>query len=1021
MLAPSCRNLTRAISEVRRRRCSATDVRLTITDQRVLRPAVCFVLAAFVMTPTAAAQTSSINLRILDQNGQEIAGSRIEVAGAAYETGSSISLGWGIHTFRLSPSVNGTNTSDLYRFDVREVDATTRTLDFEWIRSDVTLRVVDQHAAQITGSSLHVPGILGLLPTGSTWPFPITDRATYPTIGGSLADGYPWNVLPSVNRLSSSDLRRADPRPVLATTTGLDFEWITSDVTLRVVDQHGTEIAGSSLNLPGIFGLLPTGSAWPLPITDRAMYPTIGGRLADGYPWNVLPSVNRLSSSDLRRTDPRPVLATTTGLDFEWITSNVTLRVVDQHGAEIVGSRLHLPGILGLLPTGAAWPFPITDRAAYPTIDGSLAEGYPWNVLPSVNRLSSSDLRRTEPRPVLATTIGLDFEWITSDVTLRVVDQHGTEIAGSSLHLPGILGLLPTGSAWPFPITDRATYSTIGGSLADGYTWNVLPSVNRLNSSDLRRTDPRPVLATTTGLEFEWITSDVTLRVVDQHAQDIAGSMVGIIGVFSHVPTGTTWPFPITDRNVYPSIQGSWADGFRWRASVGIDGRSSGNLYRDEVTPVRADTTEVAFHWHLIACPWELVDERGNLVPASTLAFPPPVGPYSPGLVLNLPVTENSLYPTISGAWTDGYPITVTPGDIVPPLSGTFQFELTSSGAFDPASFVIGGNTYSLVCATNRAPVANAGDNLAIVTAEQSTTTVFGQASDSDGDSMTYRWLEGTTVLLDWTPVVGGAASLDLAGVPALPIDTHELTLEVSDGTATDSDMIVLVVGNTASTVVAGGAGVYQAGVDAVALTATAADFDGDLLSWQWSRGQATLASGTISSVAGGVPVVLPDVVLTTGQGAAADLGVGTHVLTLRVNDGFHPAVERVVAVTVVDTDAPRLAPECSHAVLWPPNHKLVDVTIVANATDAAGGPVFLAATITSTEDPVKDGSGNTIPDMLGPLVYQATGTIYVKLRAERAGKGPGRTYTITITATDAAMNESVTEVIIEAPHDRGR
>jgi hypothetical protein len=50
---------------------------------------------------------------------------------------------------------------------------------------------------------------------------------------------------------------------------------------------------------------------------------------------------------------------------------------------------------------------------------------------------------------------------------------------------------------------------------------------------------------------------------------------------------------------------------------------------------------------------------------------------------------------------------------------------------------------------------------------------------------------------------------------------------------------------------------------------------------------------------------------------------------------------------------------------------------------------------------------------------WEVLGTNLVRLRAERAGNGPGRTYTITITATDSAGNTSTQPVIVTVPHNR--
>ena len=51
--------------------------------------------------------------------------------------------------------------------------------------------------------------------------------------------------------------------------------------------------------------------------------------------------------------------------------------------------------------------------------------------------------------------------------------------------------------------------------------------------------------------------------------------------------------------------------------------------------------------------------------------------------------------------------------------------------------------------------------------------------------------------------------------------------------------------------------------------------------------------------------------------------------------------------------------------------------------------------------------------------IDHATGLVQLQLRSERAGKRDGRTYTITITATDESGNSSTAVLDILAPHDR--
>ncbi|MEQ1895687.1 MAG: hypothetical protein ABL998_24370, partial [Planctomycetota bacterium] len=80
-----------------------------------------------------------------------------------------------------------------------------------------------------------------------------------------------------------------------------------------------------------------------------------------------------------------------------------------------------------------------------------------------------------------------------------------------------------------------------------------------------------------------------------------------------------------------------------------------------------------------------------------------------------------------------------------------------------------------------------------------------------------------------------------------------------------------------------------------------------------------------------------------------------------------------------------------------------------------------LSVVVTSSEPPDFDGDGHTIPDFEVVSVNSLTGVIELDLRAERRGKGAGRTYTVSITATDAANNSSTGSMEIKAPHDRGR
>lgn len=127
---------------------------------------------------------------------------------------------------------------------------------------------------------------------------------------------------------------------------------------------------------------------------------------------------------------------------------------------------------------------------------------------------------------------------------------------------------------------------------------------------------------------------------------------------------------------------------------------------------------------------------------------------------------------------------------------------------------------------------------------------------------------------------------------------------------------------------------------------------------------------------------------------------------------------ERVVDVWI-DTIAPVLEPVSDTTSIWPPNHKMVPVFIAVNASDNSRDPIELQATVSSSEPDEALGDGNTTQDMTTPLI-QYDNTIWVELRAESAGYGSGRIYTVTIIATDAAGNSATSNVDILVPHDQG-
>jgi PKD repeat protein len=129
----------------------------------------------------------------------------------------------------------------------------------------------------------------------------------------------------------------------------------------------------------------------------------------------------------------------------------------------------------------------------------------------------------------------------------------------------------------------------------------------------------------------------------------------------------------------------------------------------------------------------------------------------------------------------------------------------------------------------------------------------------------------------------------------------------------------------------------------------------------------------------------------------------------------------RAVSKSVDVKFTPNRPPDVSHAYasqdcLWPPNHKMVPVSILG-VSDPDGDPVSITITgITSDEPTASDeGSGGSLhaPDASG------VGTNTAIIRAERSGNFDGRVYVINFVAVDGKGGSSTGAVVVKVPHDQ--
>ncbi|MEP6769266.1 MAG: lamin tail domain-containing protein [Acidobacteriota bacterium] len=124
------------------------------------------------------------------------------------------------------------------------------------------------------------------------------------------------------------------------------------------------------------------------------------------------------------------------------------------------------------------------------------------------------------------------------------------------------------------------------------------------------------------------------------------------------------------------------------------------------------------------------------------------------------------------------------------------------------------------------------------------------------------------------------------------------------------------------------------------------------------------------------------------------------------------PANNTVLTSIAVANPAPFISGAAvDRAVLSPPNHKMVPVTVSYAAEDNCGSAVLCGLSITSNEPSNGGGDGNTASD------WQVVDPHHVLLRAERSGKGTGRTYSIAIRCADPSGSASTATVAVSVPH----
>lgn len=352
--------------------------------------------------------------------------------------------------------------------------------------------------------------------------------------------------------------------------------------------------------------------------------------------------------------------------------------------------------------------------------------------------------------------------------------------------------------------------------------------------------------------------------------------------------------------------------------------------------------------------------------------------------------------------------------DLTDPIHPTFTAPFVAMGG-ETLTFqlVVGdGSTSSApdsvnvtVTNVNHPPVAIADGPAAV--AEGAIATLDGSHSyDEDDEVLTYWWyqLAGTPVSLSDDESAMPSFTAPFVGFGG---ETLVFELVVSDGLDASSDLVFIEVENVNHLPVAD-AGLDQTRAEGVAVVLDASgsgDPDGDALSCAWTQ-----VSGTVVALAGAgtaTPSFTAPLV-----GAAGD----TLVFELCVDDGYGGSDCDEVAITVQDGNS---GPACglaraSATELWPPNHKLIPISILG-VTDPENDAITITILGVTQDEPIDgQGDGDTSPD----AVLQGS---TVLIRAERAGGGNGRVYRVSFRAEDGLGGACTGTVEVRVPKSKGR
>ena len=304
----------------------------------------------------------------------------------------------------------------------------------------------------------------------------------------------------------------------------------------------------------------------------------------------------------------------------------------------------------------------------------------------------------------------------------------------------------------------------------------------------------------------------------------------------------------------------------------------------------------------------------------------------------------------------------------------------------------------------NVAPIVDASSDPTAL--EGQTVMLNGTATDADGDSLTYLWSHNSSLAIQ---LANSTSPSTTFAAPAVDADTAvTFTLTVDDGIGISSDQVTITIDhNDLPTVKAGADQTVQEG-QTVTLNGTAADNDGDQLTYRWSHDSTlpiVFANDASLSTTFAAPAVDADTAVTFTLTVDDGIGISSDQVTITIDHNDLPTVKAGADQTVqegqtvtlngtaADNDGDQLTYRWSHDSTLPivfANDASLSTTFAAPAVDADTAVTFTL----------------TVDDGIGISSDQVTITIYhndlptVKAGADQTVQ-EGQTVTLNGTAAD--------------------